>query len=243
MRRLYAKFIVFHFFFCVIFKFGWALILALLFLLLAAAEPFFLTLSLAFTLFAVIASLINAVKLVYYMNRKRDDRSQVVKDIETAPESYYDVDNPNCIRGRTWVMKFQERLNDESTVEEVVKAFEDLCEDMKTDGILTGRVTAGLSEEELLERDLLMFECGTFRSIDDDFTIALTRQYPDGDGEFFQFRVEMYFEPNKENFKIFEHMNSDKVRGDFFDYIRGSKSYKYAMKHACRKVQIYLTQT
>ena len=243
MQRLYAKFIVFHFIFCVIFKFGWALLLALLFLLLAAADSFFLPLSLAFLLFAIIASLIDAGKLVYYMNKSHGDRAHAINEKEADPESFYDADNPQSIRGRMWVSKFQEILNDESTVEEVVKAFEDLCEDMKFDGILTGRVTAGLSEEELLERDLLMYECGTFRSINDDFTISLTRQYPDGEGEFFQFIVEMHFEPNKENFKIFEHMNSDKVRGDFFDHIRGSKSYRYAMKHACRKVKIYLTQT
>ena len=243
MNKLYARFAIFHFAFCLIFKFGWALLLALVFLFLAAIDSIFLPLSLAFALFAVIAAAIEAGKLIHYMRKNKDDVAKTMKDIETNPEAYYDPDNPNCIRGRTWVMKLKEILHDGSSVEEVVAAFEDLCEDMKFDGILTGRVTAGLSDEELLARDLLMFECGTFHCIDNDFTIALTRQYPDGEGEFFQFRVEMHFEPNKENYKIFEHMNSDKVRGDFFDYIRGSKSYRYAEKHACRSVQIYLTQT
>ena len=243
MNKLYAKFFAFHFVFCVFFKFGWSLLLALLFLLISAADQFFLPLSLAFALFAVIAGLIESGKLIYYMSKNRSEHEQVQKVTEENAEKFYDAENPNCARGRIWVAKLKESLNDGSTVEEVVKAFEDLCEDMKTDGILTGRVTAGLSEEELFERDLLMFECGTFHIIDNDFTIALTRQYPDGEGEFFQFRVEMHFEPNKENFKIFEHMNSDRVRGDFFDYIRRSKSYKYAMAHTCRSVDIYLTQT
>ena len=36
---------------------------------------------------------------------------------------------------------------------------------------------------------------------------------------------------------------SDRVKGDFFEHVRASKSYKYGIAHQCREVKVYLTQT
>ena len=177
-------------------------------------------------LFDFIASFIESVKVYIKMGSKNHSgiySFDMDEEIEKTNEEIFEI--PEALSGRICVGKLREQLSNESTVEECVKAFEKICEDPIDDD------------------EMLLFECGIYPWEGDYFSFSLTRQYPDGEDEFFQIKMELIFTADKENRKLFESVWDSRIKGEFFDYVRNSKAYRYAQENKSLKVRIYMTQT
>ena len=119
----------------------------------------------------------------------------------------------------------KENISANNSVDEIVAVFEEMC---KTP----------------IEEDLLLLEYGVYDFTGKDmFYFDLVRQYPDGDGEYYQLRVSMIFAPDKENKKLNDTLWSDDTDEYFFDYIRKSSGYNYAQNHQIKDVDIRIDQT
>lgn len=112
-----------------------------------------------------------------------------------------------------------------NTVDEIIDVFEEMC---KTP----------------IEEDLLLLEYGVYNFTEEKmFYFDLVRQYPDGDGEYYQIRVSLTFVPDKDNAKLKGTFWSDDTDKNFFDYIRESSGYKYAKISRIKSVDIRIDQT
>jgi hypothetical protein len=113
----------------------------------------------------------------------------------------------------------------DNTIDEIINVFEEMC---KTP----------------IEDDLLLLEYGTYNFTGEKlFYFDLVRQYPDGDGEYYQLRVSVTFSPDKENRKLNDTFWSDDTEENFFDYIRKSSGYNYAKVNQNKSVEIRIDQT
>ena len=112
-----------------------------------------------------------------------------------------------------------------NTIDEIISVFEEMC---KTP----------------IEDDLLLNEYGVYGfSGEDLFYYDLVRQYPDGEGEYYQLRVSVMFEPDEENSSINDTLWSDDTNENFFDYIRKSSGYEYVKNHKFKAINIRRDQT
>ena len=118
-----------------------------------------------------------------------------------------------------------DNISTNNTVDEVIDIFEEMC---KTP----------------IEEDLLLLEYGVFFFTGKRlFYFDLVRQYPDGDGEYYQIRVSLTFAPDKENAKLYGTLWSDYTEENFFDYIRKSSGYQYVKNHQMKSVEIRIDKT
>ena len=116
-------------------------------------------------------------------------------------------------------------ISSDNTIDEIINVFEEMC---KTP----------------IEDDLLLLEYGTYNFTGEKlFYFDLVRQYPDGDGEYYQLRVSVTFSPDKENRKLNDTFWSDDTEENFFDYIRKSSGYNYAKVNQNKSVEIRIDQT
>ena len=116
-------------------------------------------------------------------------------------------------------------ISSDNTIDEIINVFEEMC---KTP----------------IEDDLLLLEYGTYNFTGEKlFYFDLVRQYPDGDGEYYQLRVSVTFSPDKENRKLNDTLWSDDTEENFFDYIRKSSGYNYAKVNQNKSVEIRIDQT
>lgn len=112
-----------------------------------------------------------------------------------------------------------------NTIDEIISVFEEMC---KTP----------------IEDDLLLNEYGVYGfSGEDLFYYDLVRQYPDGEGEYYQLRVSVMFEPDEENSSINDTLWSDDTNENFFDYIRKAPGYEYVKNHKFKSINIRRDQT
>lgn len=94
------------------------------------------------------------------------------------------------------------------------------------------------------EDDIVLFETGVF-----DFTgkpqfiFSLVRQYPDGDGEYFQLHMDVFFTPDEKNSHISCTEWSDCIDGDFFEFVKNSEAYIAVKDAKPADVGIRLDQT
>ena len=125
-----------------------------------------------------------------------------------------------------FLLKFlNDNISESNTVDEIIDVFEEMC---KTP----------------IEEDLLLLEYGVCDFNDEElFCFDLVRQYPDGDGEYYQLRVSLTFVPDKENAKLEDTLWSDDTDENFFDYIRKSSGYNYAKNHQIKSIDILKDQT
>ena len=140
-------------------------------------------------------------------------------DENDTPKEYSEVDE----------MPLLEFLNDNisanNTVDEIINVFEEMC---KTP----------------IEDDLLLLEYGVYNFTGERlFYFDLVRQYPDGDGEYYQIRVSLTFTPDEENAKLYDTLWSDYTDENFFDYIRKSSGYRYVKNNPIKFVDIRIDQT
>ena len=116
-------------------------------------------------------------------------------------------------------------ISSKNTVDEIIDTFEEMC---KTP----------------IEEDLLLLEYGVYSFTGERlFYFDLVRQYPDGDGEYYQLRVSLAFAPDEENSNLNDTIWSDDTDEDFFDHIRRSSGYRYAKNKKIRSVEIRTDQT
>ena len=76
------------------------------------------------------------------------------------------------------------------------------------------------------ETDMLLFEVGTFPFTGQQlFYFSLTRQFPNGEDEFFQLHLDVMYKPNSKNAKFFDSYWDNEIEGNFFDFVRTSEAY------------------
>lgn len=116
-------------------------------------------------------------------------------------------------------------ISENSTLEEIISVFKEMC-------------------RTPIEEDLLLLEYGVYNFTGNDmFYFDLVRQYPDGEGEYYQLRVSLVFEPDSENRQLQDTIWNDDTEEDFFDYICKSAGFGYAKKHSIKSIDIRIDQT
>ena len=118
-----------------------------------------------------------------------------------------------------------ERISADNTVDEIMAVFEEMC---KTP----------------IKDELLLLEYGVYNYTGQElFYFDMVRQYPDGEGEYYQLRVSLAFLPDNENCKLNDTLWSDDTNENFFDYARRSSGYQYAKNKQIQAVDIRIDQT
>ena len=112
------------------------------------------------------------------------------------------------------------------SLEEIVDAFEQMC-------------------SIPLKEDMILFETGTFSTFTPEpvFEIALVRQFPNDDEEYYQIHVNILYKPTSENKTFSEATWNEDLSENIFDYIRKSEAFAYAKNQEYIKVEIYLDET
>ena len=120
----------------------------------------------------------------------------------------------------------RERITDKMPLEDMVAIFEDLC-------------------REPIDDEMILFEVGTFTSISDKplFQLSLVRQVPDEDEEFYQVRLDVFYEVCQENEIFHESTWDEDFEENIFDYIRNSEVFAYAKEQEYLAVKMYLEET
>ena len=117
------------------------------------------------------------------------------------------------------------KITDKMPLEGIVNVFEKMC---------------GMPIEE----DMILFETGTFSFTGKPlFQISLVRQFPNGDGEYYQIHVDVSYEPANENKKFSEETWDEDINENIFEYIRKSEVFAYAKDKEYINVEIYLDET
>lgn len=110
-------------------------------------------------------------------------------------------------------------------VEQVVNVFEDMC-------------------QIPVDNDLMLYSTGIFEFTGEPlFHFSLVRQFPDDEEEYYQIHVDVMYQPDSENDLFSDVVWNDEVEGDFFDYIRSSSAYRYAVDHKYVKIGVYKDET
>ena len=119
----------------------------------------------------------------------------------------------------------KDNISTDNTVDEIINVFEEMC---KTP----------------VEEDLLLLEYGVYDFTGEElFYFDLVRQYPDGEGEYYQLRVSLMFSPDEINRELQDTLWSDDTNENFFDYICKSSGYDYAKNHVIKSIDIRIDQT
>lgn len=144
---------------------------------------------------------------------------------ENGQEENDNTDLNNEVKGMQLLDFLKENITNQNTTDEIIDVFKQMC---KTP----------------IEEDLLLLEYGVYDFDEEDlFYFDLVRQYPDGDGEYYQLRVSLMFAPDKQNRKLNDTLWSDDTDEDFFDYIRKSSGYDYAKNHSFKSIDIRIDRT
>lgn len=144
---------------------------------------------------------------------------------ENEEESSNNTSLKNGVNDMQLLDFLKENITNQNTTDEIIDVFKQMC---KTP----------------IEEDLLLLEYGVYDFDEEDlFYFDLVRQYPDGDGEYYQLRISLMFAPDKQNRKLNDTLWSDDTDEDFFDYIRKSSGYDYAKNHSFKSIDIRIDQT
>ena len=114
----------------------------------------------------------------------------------------------------------------QTPVAEMIDVFEEMC-------------------REKVEEDSVLFETGTFAFTGEPmFCFMIVRQFPDGEGEYYQIHLELSFTPDEENRTFKDIVWSDQLEGEsIFDFIRASAPFAYAATHTVQSINIYWDET
>lgn len=142
---------------------------------------------------------------------------------ENTTSNTYKSDNE--VSGMSLLNFLKENISTDNTVDEIINVFEEMC---KTS----------------VEEDLLLLEYGVYDFTGEElFYYDLVRQYPDGEGEYYQLRVSLMFSPDEANRELQDTLWGDDTNENFFDYIRKSSGYDYAKNHTIKSIDIRIDQT
>ncbi len=226
MKHMRLRIAVFTFFMHLFVLFSWIWIIGLLLMLFGRGSQLVTAIGMALVIFSVIISFTKTVALLVAMRNPKMMQEMYPENMDELFEQHNDelFERPEALPGRLCVERLRKELAEATTVEECLLAFEKEC-------------------ERPFDDELRLFECGIYPWEGDYFSFSLTRQYPDGADEFFQVKMELIFTADKENKKLFESVWDSRIKGDFFDYVRNSKSYRYAQENKSLKLRIYMEQT
>lgn len=117
-------------------------------------------------------------------------------------------------------------FNGQMTIAEMIGVFETMC-------------------AEKVEDDSVLFETGTFRFTDEPaFYFSVVRQFPDGEGEYYQIHLDIQFKPDEINRAFKDVVWSDFLEDEsIFDFIRSSEAFAYAAAHTYQTIDIYWDET
>lgn len=123
------------------------------------------------------------------------------------------------------VKYLQSRISDGSSLEDIVNAFEDMC-------------------NIPIKEDMILFETGTYSFTREPmFEFSLVRQFPNDEDEYYQLHINVLYIPTKENM-IFEQTTwNEDIEENIFDYIRKTPVFAYCKENVFSGVEIYLDET
>ncbi len=122
-----------------------------------------------------------------------------------------------------------EKIKGKTTLPELVDAFEAMC-----------RAYLWTPDDE---NDLLLFETGNYHfSGTPSFQFSLTRQIPNGEGEYLQLHLIAHYPTRPMGILLTRTMWSDES-GDFFEKVRASKAYKTLKNLPTVSVECYTDET
>lgn len=142
------------------------------------------------------------------------------------------ANNPAVLLGRQLADSLREKIPDTATLPEILTYFEEMC-----------RIPV---ENVEIDDDLLLYETGVFGfSGSDEIHFSLTRQFPDGEGEYVQVRVDARYPDREGSIQLQDTMWSDWLddKEKFFDYIRRSVAYAALADTPSMAVDITCDQT
>lgn len=161
----------------------------------------------------------------YLFSLKLGNSNLTVDVSENGQKENDNADSNNEVNDMQLLDFLKENITNQNTTDEIIDVFKQMC---KTP----------------IEEDLLLLEYGVYDFDEEDlFYFDLVRQYPDGDGEYYQLRISLMFAPDKQNRKLNDTLWSDDTDEDFFDYIRKSSGYDYAKNHSFKSIDIRIDQT
>ncbi len=131
-------------------------------------------------------------------------------------------DSPKS-RGDACVDFMKKRVTPTMTVSEYVEVYKEMCDIYLSDD------------------NLLLYQCGYWD--EGEFSLILTRQYPNEDEEYYQNNMTLNFAETEENKELEECVWHDQLDVDFFDYVRDSAAFKYAETHPIKSVVIEIEET
>jgi len=175
-------------------------------------------------------------KYTRYTDEYPDDIEECVPKykLKLSGEHVLGTDKADKKAGRTQQDRMAELLKSLKTetgrkkkLVKLVDAFENMCK-ISID-----------SEEEML-----LFETGIF-----DFTgermfyFSLARQFPNGEGEYFQLHLDVMYQPDQQNSRFCESIWDEDLEENFFDFVRNSEAYQLLRERSAKKIHVYLDET
>lgn len=166
-------------------------------------------------------TIVLALVLVAIFNSCSFDEDKVSNEYTTVNIEKSDSE----VSGMSLLNFLKKNISNDNTVDEIINVFEEMC---KTP----------------IEEDLLLTEYGVYDFTGEElFYFDLVRQYPDGEGEYYQLRVSLMFSPDEVNRELQDTLWSDDTNENFFEYIRKSSGYDYAKNHTIKSIDIRIDQT
>lgn len=119
----------------------------------------------------------------------------------------------------------QNHISENSNLDEIVDTFEQMCKDP-------------------IDEELVFYETGIFDFTGENlFYFSITRQFPNGEDEYYQVHVDVMYNPDKESRRFSDEVWCDEINENFFDYLRKTPEYLYAKDVKCKKIEIYVDET
>ncbi len=207
-------------------RFGIFLLIGIVLCLIGTKYRVALIIGAALVMFDFVASIYDTMIV---MNGLKYGKHPAIEDIRNAMESddsenalsetiVQFTNDPDLMKARTGKYLLEEKLNEESTAEDIVAAYEDMC-----------------AKEECPD---LVFEC---MCQGDKFFMYFTRDYPNKDGEYYQLRTSLSFD--KPSHGLMELILLSGNKEEFFESVRQSEGYLYATSNKGSDLKIYILST
>ena len=206
-------------------RLGFFLAAGILLIVFGIGHPVLIPYGLALIIFDLIVSVIETVKMIRTIDVSEHPAIQDLKRAMDGKSSGSFVSNIHSTAGRVCEYYLKQRIGKDSDVSECIKVFEDMCR-----------------SEDSIKEDMLLFESGVYRD-KDTYTFSLTRQYPNGEGEYFQIYMNLKFDIRDDLRLLRESVWNEDMNIDFFEYVRKSESYKLIKNLKIRDIEIGLDET
>ena len=123
------------------------------------------------------------------------------------------------------VENLQKNISTGMSLEEIIKAFKNMC-------------------EIPVEDDMILFESG-IETVEKKklFCFSLIRQISDSEGEYYQIHADILYEPDRKNKRFRKSIWNEDLDENIFDYIQKMKAYKYLCNIEYTDIEIFVDQT